>query len=87
MKQRSEKGDIVFFNQFGCVSVNSLKTKKVAILLIDGEDVYGKMEGKKVVPIREPEARFSIKVELFLDKDGNEQVKQEGVVLDVCREE
>jgi len=86
MKQRAEKKDTVFFNQFGCVSVNSLKTKKVAVLLVDGEDVYGKLKSGKVIPIREPEARFSIKVELFIDKDGNEQVKQEGIVLDVCRE-
>jgi hypothetical protein len=87
MKQRAEKKDTVFFNQFGCVNVNMLRTKKYVILLIDGEDVYGKLEKGKVIPLREPEARFSLKVDVYLDKDGNEQVKQEGIVLDVCREE
>lgn len=37
------KGDTVFFNQFGAVSVNSLKTKKNMVLIVDSEDVYGKM--------------------------------------------
>lgn len=36
-----KKGDTVFFNQFGAVSVNSLKTKKDIVLIIDAEDVYG----------------------------------------------
>jgi len=37
------KGDTVFFNQFGAVSVNSLKTKKHIFLIVDAEDVYGKL--------------------------------------------
>lgn len=37
-----KKGDIVFFNQYGAVSVNSLKTKKNIILIVDAEDIYGK---------------------------------------------
>jgi co-chaperonin GroES (HSP10) len=35
-----KKGDTVFFNQFGAVSVNSLKTKKNMVLIVDSEDVY-----------------------------------------------
>lgn len=38
-----KKGDIVFFNQFGAVSVNSLKTKKDMVLIVDAEDIYGKV--------------------------------------------
>jgi co-chaperonin GroES (HSP10) len=38
-----KKGDTVFFNQFGAVSVNSLKTKKNMVLICDSEDIYGKM--------------------------------------------
>jgi co-chaperonin GroES (HSP10) len=38
-----KKGDTVFFNQFGAVSVNSLKTKKKMVLIVDSEDVYGKL--------------------------------------------
>jgi len=38
-----KKGDVVFFNQFGAVSVNSLKTKKGIVLIVDSEDVYGKL--------------------------------------------
>jgi co-chaperonin GroES (HSP10) len=38
-----KKGDTVFFNQFGAVSVNSLKTKKNMVLICDAEDIYGKM--------------------------------------------
>ena len=37
------KGDTVFFNQFGAVSVNSLKTKKKMVLIVDSEDIYGKL--------------------------------------------
>lgn len=36
-----KKGDTVFFNQYGAVSVNSLKTKKNIILIVDSEDIYG----------------------------------------------
>lgn len=35
------KGDTVFFNQYGAVSVNSLKTKKNIVLIVDNEDIYG----------------------------------------------
>ncbi len=35
-----KKGDKVFFNQFGAVSVNSLKTKKNIVLIVDSEDIY-----------------------------------------------
>lgn len=35
-----KKNDIVFFNQYGAVSVNSLKTKKNIILIVDAEDIY-----------------------------------------------
>ena len=35
-----KKGDIVFFNQFGAVSINSLKTKKNIVLIVDSEDIY-----------------------------------------------
>jgi co-chaperonin GroES (HSP10) len=38
-----KKGDTVFFNQFGAVSVDSLKTKKNIFLICDAEDVYGKL--------------------------------------------
>ena len=38
-----KKGDIVFFNQYGAVSVNSLKTKKNAVLIVDAEDIYAKI--------------------------------------------
>lgn len=37
------KGDIVFFNPYGAVSVNSLKTKKALVLIVDSEDIYGKL--------------------------------------------
>lgn len=36
-----KKGDIVFFNQYGAVSVNSTKTKKNITLIVDAEDIYG----------------------------------------------
>lgn len=36
-----KKGATVFFNQFGAVSVNSMKTKKHIFLIVDAEDVYG----------------------------------------------
>ena len=36
-----KKGDTVFFNQYGAVSVNSMKTKKHIFLIVDAEDVYG----------------------------------------------
>lgn len=38
-----KKGDTVFFNQYGAVSVNSMKTKKHIFLIVDSEDVYGKL--------------------------------------------
>lgn len=38
-----KKGDTVFFNQYGAVSVNSLKTKKDMVLIVDAEDIYGKI--------------------------------------------
>lgn len=38
-----KKGDTVFFNQYGAVSVNSMKTKKNIFLIVDAEDVYGKL--------------------------------------------
>lgn len=38
-----KKGDTVFFNQFGAVSVNSMKTKKNIFLIVDAEDVYGRI--------------------------------------------
>jgi len=36
-----KKGDVVFFNQYGAVSVNSTKTKKNITLIVDSEDIYG----------------------------------------------
>lgn len=36
-----KKGNTVFFNQFGAVSVDSLKTKKYIFLIVDAEDIYG----------------------------------------------
>ena len=35
-----KKGATVFYNPFGAVSINSLKTKKHMFLVVDGEDVY-----------------------------------------------
>jgi|WetSurMetagenome_2_1015567.scaffolds.fasta_scaffold390450_3 co-chaperonin GroES (HSP10) len=35
-----KKGDTVFFNQYGAVSVNSMKTKKNIFLIVDAEDIY-----------------------------------------------
>jgi len=35
-----KKGNIVFFNQYGAVSVNSTKTKKNITLIVDSEDIY-----------------------------------------------
>lgn len=35
-----KKGQTVFFNPYGAVSVNSLKTKKAIVLIVDAEDVY-----------------------------------------------
>ena len=35
-----KKGDTVFFNQYGAVSVNSMKTKKNIFLIVDLEDIY-----------------------------------------------
>ena len=36
-----KKGDTVFFNQYGAISVNDQRTKGSAILIVDAEDIYG----------------------------------------------
>ncbi len=82
---RPSKGDTVFFNQFGAVSVDSQKKKNSLTLLVDGEDVYGWMVGGKVLPIRESEARFSLRVPIIKDENGQEVAAQEAVVLDIWR--
>lgn len=82
---RPEKGDTVFFNPFGAVSVDSQKKKNSIVLLVDGEDVYGWFVDGKVKPVRENEARFSLRVPVIKDDSGQEVPAQEAVVLDVFR--
>lgn len=84
-ENRPSKGDTVFFNQFGAVSVDSQRKKNSIVLLVDGEDVYGWMVNGKVVPIRESDSRFSLRVPIIVDKNGQEQAAQEAVVLDIWR--
>lgn len=38
-----KKGDTVFYNPYGAVSINSLTTKKHLFLVVDGEDIYAKL--------------------------------------------
>jgi hypothetical protein len=82
-----QKGDTVFLNPFGAVSVDSLKKKNTCVLLVDGEDVYGHMVNGKVKPIRESDSRFSLRVPIIKNAEGQEVPAQEAVVLDVWRPE
>lgn len=82
---RPGKGDTVFFNQFGAVSVDSQKKKNSMVLLVDGEDVYGWFVDGKVKPVRESDARFSLRVPIIKDETGQEVAAQEAVILDVFR--
>lgn len=34
------KGDIVYYNPFGCVEIETKRTKKALVLCVDSEDVY-----------------------------------------------
>lgn len=38
-----KKGDTVFFNPYGAVSIDSKKTKKHMFLVVDEEDIYAKL--------------------------------------------
>lgn len=86
-KGNPNKGDTVFFNSFGAVSVDSQAKKGSMVLLVDGEDVYGWMVGDRIVPIRESDARFSLRVPIVKNKVGDEVPAQEAKVLDVWRPE
>jgi co-chaperonin GroES (HSP10) len=35
-----KKGDTVFFNYFGAISIESKKTKKSIVLVVDEEDIF-----------------------------------------------
>lgn len=81
------KGDTVFFNGFGAVSVDSQRKKNSVVVLVDGEDVYGWMVGSKVLPIRESDARFCLRVPIVKNEAGDEVPAQEAEVISVWRPE
>lgn len=35
-----KKGDVVYYNPFGCVEIESKRTKKALVLCVDMEDIY-----------------------------------------------
>lgn len=38
-----KKGDLVYYNPYGCVEIESKSSKKAKVLCIDAEDVYVKL--------------------------------------------
>lgn len=35
-----KKGDVVYYNPFGCVEIETKRTKKALVLCVDMEDIY-----------------------------------------------